>query len=233
MAVDDRPAIRAAGRAEMYGFLAALHSGPPSPAVIESLRAGSLVREIGCDPESPAARELLAHAAETRSEKDLGAELTAEYTRLFVLPSGLRPYESIYLDDKARLGGRVTIEVRRLFEKAGAALASTCIDLPDHAGMELEFMKFLCTIEGEMWRADNSSGARKALEFEAAFFENHLGRWYPILCDRILAEAAPGLYRALAHLTSGFLRSELDLLPSLQAELCEEGTATCATSSFP
>src|SRR4030066_496172 len=87
---------------------------------------------------------------EASEMENISEELAAEHTSIFVLPSSHLPHEAVYLDREKRLGGRVTISVSQFYEKAGADVLESCIEMPDHIGMELEFMAFLCKMEKEM-----------------------------------------------------------------------------------
>ena len=197
-------------RAETYGFLCSLYSTPPSGALIDLLRGGGIVRELGLDPDGPAARELAEFVGRAATPEDLARDLTAEHTRLFVLPIGLRPYESVFVGGRQRLGGAVTISVRRFYERAGATVLPACLDLPDHIGVEMEFMKFLCGVQADASEKGLHDAAQRSVELQKAFLEEHLLRWAPALCARLRAEATSGLFRALAHWTEEFLRDEAD-----------------------
>ena len=87
----------AADRATTYGVLSALHMAAPTKDLADTIRAGGLLAEEAAAPLGAAACYLTAafrEAAQPAFENDLAAE----YTRLFVLPSGVEPHESIYRD---------------------------------------------------------------------------------------------------------------------------------------
>ena len=218
----------AAGRTKTYAVLSALYSVAPSGALAEMICEGGLVQENGQRSLNAAANDLTAFFREAASKGLLDNELTAEHTRLFSLPSGVIPHESFYLDEKKRLGGRVTIGVRQYYQDAGAQLTKECLDLPDHIGVELEFMKFLCEIEEQFWKESNLEGLRKSLQFQNHFLAEHLLLWYEVLCGRILEEAKLDLYRALARLTIEFLNSEREFVPELTKEIDPEWENSCA-----
>jgi len=210
----------AAGRAKTYAVLAALCSAPPSREMTELICAGGLAQE-GNAPLSAAANALTEVFRRAAAEGLPDGEPVAEHTRLFVLPSGVVPHESFYADENRRVGGQVTVGVQRYYEAAAAQLTGACLDLPDHIGVELEFMKFLCDIEEQFWQEPNGEGLKKCLDFQNAFLADHLLRWYLPLCEKVLEETKLDLYRALARLTIEFLDAERTFVPELTEEISE------------
>jgi TorA maturation chaperone TorD len=200
----------AAGRAKTYAALSALYLAPPTQAQIDSLRADGFLAAF---------RDAVGSMTES--------ELAAEHTRLLVLPSGVVPHESMYLDENKRVGGRVTAGVQQFYDSAGAKLTKACLELPDHIGVELEFMSFLCDIEAQLRAQRDVDGLQQCLRFQHNFLSGHLLRWYRALCDRILGDSSSEAYRALARLTIAFLEAEGELLPRLIDELDSESRTVC------
>lgn len=216
----------AAGRARTYGVLSALYTAAPSRDLVAKIRAGGLVAEDASGRLSAAANDL------TTSFREVAApgfenELAAEYTRLFVLPSGAVPHESMYLDENKRLGGRVTAGVQQYYQDAGAHLTKACLELPDHIGVELEFMSFLCGIEAQFRNQTDVAGLQKCLGFQHGFLTEHLLRWYKPFCDKVIGGSSSGAYRALARLTIAFLEAERELVSELIDELDSESRTVC------
>ena len=221
----------AAGRKRTYGVLAQLYTAPPSGALMEMIREGGLLDGIGNSVFSAAANDLTAFFRDTVSAENQDNELVAEYTRLFVLPSGVVPHESIYLDEYKRLGGRVTVGVQQAYQDAGAQFTEACLELPDHIGVELEFMQFLCDIEEQFWKEPNWDGLQKSLDFQNGFLTEHLLRWHQPLCEKVLNETASDLYQALSRLTIEFLEAEREFVPELTNEIHAEWRETCVPES--
>ncbi|HEX9843121.1 MAG TPA: molecular chaperone TorD family protein, partial [bacterium] len=119
----------AAGRAKTYAVLAALYSAPPVKELAALICAGSLAQE-GDGALSAAANELTVCFRRAASHALLETDVVAEYTRLFVLPSGVIPNESFYADEHRRIGGHVTVQVQRYYQAAGAVLTGACLELP-------------------------------------------------------------------------------------------------------
>ena len=132
----------AGGRAKTYAVLAALYSAPPTEELAALIRAGGLAPEGG-SLLSAAAEALTQSFRRAASDGLPDAELVAEHTRLFTLPSGVVPHESYYADENQRVGGHVTAGVMRYYDTAAAKLTGACLELPDHIGVELEFMHLL------------------------------------------------------------------------------------------
>ncbi|MHB0984894.1 MAG: TorD/DmsD family molecular chaperone [Sulfuricella sp.] len=220
----------AAGRARTYAVLSALYAAPPSADLTEMIREGGLVQDER-GPFGTAANDLTFFFREAASGTQLENELAAEHTRLFVLPTGVVPHEAFYADENQRLGGRVTVAVQQYYEEAAARLTGACLELPDHMGVELEFMKFLCDIEEQFWKEPNWAGLQKCLSFQNGFLTEHLLRWYRPLCERIIDETDLDMYRALARLTIAFLEDEQKDVPELTHEIHSEGRTPCVTES--
>ena len=220
----------AAGRARTYALLSALYLSPPSEDLAALIRADGLAQEEGSALGAGAAA-LTACFRRIASEGLPDSDVTAEYTRLFVLPFGAVPNESFYLDEKKHVGGRVTAAVQRFYDAAAARLSGTSMELADHIGVELEFMKFLCDLESQFWNAASEEGLETCIGFQRDFLENHLLRWHQALGRKIVEESSLDLYRALARLTIDFLEAERAFVPALAREVCSEGRTACLSES--
>ena len=226
--------IAAGERENTYRFLASLYLKPPSDAVIAMIKDGSILSAITSEEggaDSPFYSELaefVKNAAETPELKD---ELEAEHTALFALPSGVLPHEAAYLDREQKLGGRVTISVRQFYERAGMEILDSCIEMPDHIGMELEFMGFLCKLEKEFWEKAAISSLQKCIEFQKTFLSEHLSKWVYQCCEKVIEKATCGFYKAIAHVTVEFMKSEEKYISELYANICKEGEEICETAA--
>ncbi|MBI4753931.1 MAG: molecular chaperone TorD family protein [Betaproteobacteria bacterium] len=219
----------AAGRAKTYAVLAALYAAPPAPELAATIRAGGLAQEPGSTLADAA--DELTECFRRAARDETGNEVVAEHTRLFVLPSGVVPHESYYLDENRRVGGHVTVAVERYYKAAAAQPTRARLELPDHMGVELEFMGFLCDIEAQLWQAANREGLEQCIAFQRGFLDTHLLRWHQALCQRIVDESPLDLYRALARLTVDFLEAERTYVPPLDEETCSKGRKACVCES--
>lgn len=143
------------------------------------------------------------------------ASLKREYTRLFIGPGHLPvpPYESVHrLDvpemERGLVMGRATIDARRQYAEAGLTLSPHYSDLPDHIGVELEFMCYLCVKEAEAWQAKDEEAATRRRRAQGAFLASHLVQWVPSFCRAVAEAAETNFYRGLAQLTQAFIEAE-------------------------
>lgn len=169
-------AEEARARASGYELLA-LCVNPPSAELAEAVPRAGLPLSLPFDPRA----------------------LIAEYHRLFVGPGALPvpPYESVYREGW-RVFGETTLKVKRQYEEAGYALDPSFTELPDHMAVELAFMALLAEEEARAWEAQDASAAFSWLDRERAFLGDHLTRWLPGFCDRLLASTEVPFYRGLA-----------------------------------
>lgn len=211
--------IVARERERTYKFLSALCLKPPSDSLISMIEDGSILSVFQDSMDTRGYTELAGFINEVPEISNLKNELTAEHTALFVLPSAFLPHEAVYLDNKKRLGGRITIGVRQFYEMAGADVLKECTEMPDHIGMELEFMGFLCKLEKELWEKADLSGLQKCIEIQKTFLEEHLLKWLFQCCGRIIERATYGFYKAIANLMMDFMKSEEEYISELYAKL--------------
>jgi len=152
-------------------------------------------------------------------------ELVPEYHRLFVGPGELPapPYESVYREGWT-VFGESTLEVKRRYEEAGYALEPSFTELPDHVAAELAFMALLTEEEARAWEAQDASAAFSWLVRERAFLGDHLTRWLPGFCDRLLASTEVPFYRGLAVSLREFVALDAEQVRALTG-LLEEALA--------
>ena len=222
--------IVASGRAKTYALLASLFSAPPSGELAAMIRKGGLMQE-GSGPLQEAAEGLTMAFRRLESDGPSAADVVAEHTRLFTLPSGVVPHESYYADENQRVGGHVTAAVKLYYDNAAAQLTGACLELPDHIGVELEFMQFLCDIEKQFWNGPDVDGLQRCMEFQNGFLSEHLLCWQRELCEKILNETGLEIFRALATLTHEFLEAERTFVPELTKEIQYEWRTPCASES--
>ncbi len=108
-------------------------------------------------------------------------------------------YESTFLDETARAGGRVTEHVSDFYRDAGFPIVETS-ESPDHVGVELNFLGFLSKMEAEHDGAD----AEAAREFSRAFLDTHLLRWFRGLRHALGVHGHP-FFCALGDVTAELL----------------------------
>ncbi len=193
----------------------------PSEELVASARAVAAELEpeneaVRLFPFEPAWRSLLAVLLGLSDEAR--SQLEEEYLELFLLGS-CSLHEAAYLD-----GGSgwplVAAEVERAYTAAGVTLSPEAAgELPDHVGLELEFLSLLSAEEALAWLDGNYSQAHRCLQLQAAFLDEHLARWLPALADRLArASAQASLYRQVAEVADAFVAHDHDLIAALADE---------------
>ena len=138
--------------------------------------------------------------------------LTVDYSRLFVGPYELLapPYGSVYLEDKRRVIGESTVDVKKRYAEEGLDIGLK--EVPDHIAIELEFMYFIIFREVEAIRISDFGTSVRYLKKQKAFLETHLGMWVSEFGDNVEANAQTTFYNNLAGITESFIRKELENL---------------------
>jgi len=132
--------------------------------------------------------------------------LSRDWTRLFrgVEKKGiLPPYESLYRTGK--LQEKPSREIHRLFSQMGIRVPDEWHQPPDYIGVELDFMRLLCSRELEAYEKQEATTFSETLHAEQSFVENHLGVWVPQFCEKMFSQAGEDYFRGLAHLTVGLI----------------------------
>ena len=140
-------------------------------------------------------------------------DLVLEYTRLFVGPGKhIVPYESVYRGNGDALWSETTVKVKNFIESSGLEYSSNWSGLPDHIGVELEFMQRLTCHEKEAWSVDDKETAFHCLEFEKRFIDEHLSQWVPVFCDKVKEESRVAFYVEMAELTRQCIDFDSELI---------------------
>jgi TorA maturation chaperone TorD len=198
----------ARARAGFYRLLARIFRAEPDEALLAQLAAPPLseaLAEAGIDmttilPAVPVA--------------DIVRALAEEYTRLFLGPGKhISPHESVQLKrGSGVLWGPETGIVKRFIEEAGFNYDEAYHGLPDHIGVELEFLAHLAGQEAEAIEAGDDARLQSAIGWQHRFVSKHLGKWVAIFARKIKAEAVLPFYPAFAGLLPGFLATEKSTL---------------------
>ncbi len=199
----------AESRSETYLLLSKMLSYEPLKDLAKMIKDGSILK--GMDSESgEGARCLTEFVEEAKSMKNVREELEVEHTTLFIVgrDKNFRPFESLYLDQDKFVGGQLTRNVEKFYEKAGVGFTKARDELADHIGIELEFMHFLCTKEAEAWRSAKKEQALRYLALERDFLKEHLTKWAFEFCEDLLERTGSNFFKASAHFTKDYLEIE-------------------------
>lgn len=191
--------VEARSRAQQYRFLASVYLTPPTSQLLEEMKKLGFVN--GTDPKV----------------------IQQEFQNLFVIPLGqyTTPYEAVYRDEREVAGQKVrgllmgpsTVDVIQRYRRTGAQLdQSTIEELPDHIGVELAFMEFLCEREAEALEQEKETEANELRKEQVSFLSDHLTVWLPQLAQAIREKGRLELYKRLATLTEETVREDLSSL---------------------
>jgi TorA maturation chaperone TorD len=136
-----------------------------------------------------------------------------EYARLFLGPGKhISPHESVHHKKEGtqsgQLWGESTAEVKKIIESSGLEYKTEYTGLPDHISVELEFMQQVVLREEKAWQDDDAETALLCQENEKKFVDEHLFRWIPDFCEKVINDAERSFYREMARLTQKFIEFE-------------------------
>jgi anaerobic sulfite reductase subunit A len=199
--------VTAENRSYFYGFLSIVYLQEPTREFIKSLRESNIL-----DVLNRSDLRFDKTINDAVSDKHIN-NLVLEYTRLFIGPGKhISPYESVYRDNENALWSETTVEVKNFIESSGLEYSYNWSGLPDHIGVELEFMQRLTCHEKEAWSREDKETAIRCLEFEKKFVDEHLSQWVPIFCNKVKEETQTAFYREIAELTRQFIDFDSKLI---------------------
>ena len=185
-------------KAQNYFFLSRWFAGKTTRPDLEQYL--ELIREI-----APGEGELLDHFSilikDWLTEDNIELELPREYTRLFHLPGGVKPYESVYRGEEIRLMQEPWVEVKSFYKKKGWQMENS-IYPEDHAAVELSFM-------GHLIAAGEEQDAKD-------FFARHISGWLPVLMQDIIDHQQANYYKKVAEYGLSYLEAEENLYQAEQ-----------------
>jgi TorA maturation chaperone TorD len=237
----------AEARGDMYRFLASVYLQPPPLEVVQHITDETFLDELAGLFGNDVVAELKAYATAIDPEEEV-ALLKQEYMDLFAVPMGryVTPFEDVYRgirqdgsQERGPLLGERAIAAKILYRAAGARVDQECKELPNHIGVELAFMEFLCKNEAaamdreeaEESAGEEQDGAEEAgiyRQYQVKFLAEHLNEWFPQLSRAILDKSSSHFYRGLAQLTEKFIAMDLGALAGKDAGTVSE-TAGQAT----
>ncbi len=192
--------ITAEQRANTYGFLSIVYMQEPTREFIKSLRESNILDSLN--------RSDLHFEEQTINDVNdkFFNDLVLEYNRLFVGPGKhISPYESVYRNGGNVLWSETTAYVKNFIESSGLEYSDNWTGLPDHIGVELEFMQRVTCHEKEAWSRKDIEAAIRCLKFEKKFIDEHLSQWIPMFCDKVKEETQIPFYEEMVEFTSQFI----------------------------
>jgi TorA maturation chaperone TorD len=134
-------------------------------------------------------------------------DLAAEYARLFLGVSE-RPVhlvESVYLSKDHLLYQEPYHEIVQAYKSLGYEKDKDFKEPEDHVAVEFEFMANLCKWTSKSLDKGDVEKGVAFINLQREFLRDHIDRWVPLLCEQLEKEATSPFYKALAHLTKGFI----------------------------
>lgn len=201
-------------RAHLYRLLA-LGFAYPCVEFLEQVRSGSYLHELKGNVQAlsapPELAESLSKMYEALSEvTDTIGVLEGEYTRLFARTVASPPNESSYGDMPTFGRAREMADVASFYAAFGFEVSPRIKELPDHVGMELEFMAVLWAKEAYAQEMGWQERAAICQEARGKFLQQHLGRWFPTFSEKVRTSARLTFYPALTALAQSLLATEQD-----------------------
>ena len=89
----------------------------------------------------------------------------------------------------------------------------------DHIAVELSFLMYLCAKATEALNNEDTKEARRYVQGQKDFLEQHLVKWVPKLVKDILNAAQTPFYKAIAVLTKEYLEIDLSATDDLLNQL--------------
>ncbi len=147
--------------------------------------------------------------------------LSEQYAQIFVGPGPhVSPYASVHVSHEARLWGDSTVWVKRFVETTGLSFKSSWGSIPDHIAIELELMQRLTAHEAQLWgqiasaHSNEKKNADKrlsrCLQAQENFLRDHLCKWVPQFCKRVLETSTSFFYQKMARLAKSITFSDVD-----------------------
>jgi putative dimethyl sulfoxide reductase chaperone len=156
-------------------------------------------------------------------------EEQAEYQRLFVGPGPIEVplWESVYRSKDHLLFEETTFQVRKLYHRFGLQYHKENNEPDDHLLIELEFLIYL--IDSSLQELQIPHQCRTTphsfedvYEAQIEFLEQHLCKWVPKFCSKMLESTESLLYQGAALILTDFIMDDLFFLLETKEELSYE-----------
>lgn len=196
-----------------FGLLGKLLLDAVEPEQLDALRRQDVFSEIPFAEEQPAVIRGLALVRSAMDESaglsldEQVARLEADYIRLFVGPGRMLapPWESTFFNDGRLLFQEETLQVRQWYRRYGLKAAKLGSEPDDHIALELRFLAFLAEVALEAAQKGDEAALGQAMDAQRQFLSEHVLRWVPLWCERVIEHASGDFYRGVAFLVRGTL----------------------------
>jgi TorA maturation chaperone TorD len=150
---------------------------------------------------------------EDKGREALLTDLAVEYASLF-LGVGTNPVhlvESVYLGKDHLLFEQPYHDVLAAYRSLGFEKEKNFPEPEDHVSVEFDFMAKLCGWTSQTLDKKDVNNAIAYLNLQKEFLTEHILKWVPELCKKLGSTATANFYKALAHLTLGFVTIDTEI----------------------
>lgn len=207
-----------AARSTVYGFFSqAFLKGPGQQFLTALISDAGAAHLMDLFTDAAYQQELAQVRLDAREGRLTLEGAVFDFEALFRVPGSryLSPYESVYRAQSAggwcRLCGPEAAAVEQFYLREGLTPTAGFTELPDHVGVELEFMAVLCRQAGEAMKSGDRGAVQEYCRQQYCFFTEHVGTWVRVLAQRLASQAQTSLYRFLGNFLNLFLELEEDL----------------------
>jgi len=214
----------ASARRDLYRFLSAAFLAAPAPELLAKTRDEAFLAALA-EWFSAGVVEKFRGSGQTMEAGAFSQAARLEFTHLFLVPGArhLAPYESVFRDRREVEGreiaglllGPSAVAVQQWYRLAALEISEDFKELPDHIGLELHYLAYLCVKEQEFADGGDVGKQTRAREMQRDFLKAHVLSWLPDLATQIQAKASLPLYPAIAGLAVEFCRDQLARLEAI------------------
>lgn len=209
-------------RHDVYAVMGGAFLAPPTERLLRALTAAEFLGDADglFGPRGFDALKQYQRSAE--QAPDLPRQTHHEFMNLFKVPGGqyITPYESVFRDTwevagkqvRGLLMGQSAANVQKWYRLAAVEISDEYNDLPDHIGLELNFLAHLCAKEQEFTDRDDQGRLTRVWEMERDFLAAHVVSWVAQLRDTLYEKSQHAFFRTLADLLVEFTTRDLATL---------------------
>ena len=202
-------------RRDLYAFLYRMYLEEPPRELATDLSNGkfSFPDLDSLNKDMAEGFEMIKSYASGKGEDEIYEDLVDEFTLLFIGPYNLpvQPYETIWVDDK--MAGESLLGLKEDYRKAGVSRSKSYPEPEDHIAFELLFMHHLCEVG--LSSIDDEEKLLLTLETQIDFLEDHIMKWVPLFCDKLIEYEKSEFYKCIAKITKGFLDIDNEVLKEI------------------
>lgn len=208
-------------RAATYGMISRLYRTEINQEFLDDLRGMRFPANTGNASVDEGYRLIATYLSNTWENSV--TDLAVDYVKVFIghgvdAFSAAYPFESVYTSEKRLLMQEARDEVLAIYRSAGLEKQDSWKEGEDHIALELEFEQVLATRAVTALENGDEDEAFSLLMTQKNFLEDHVIAWVGMMTSDMKRFAQTDLYLGLAHLTDGFLETDLEFLQDVLSE---------------